>query len=438
MKPIRTTGAGLLASLILLAGCTEEVPTSPDPGLIPVDAETFEVLLPFERFATGFRVDRGFGVAGDLPTVFVASEWEGALSVRPIFRFLGFPASVGVVPPDGSAAQPDSSYVPVGGHLVLFFDTLRVDGPPPFDLQLSTMSESWDPFTATWTHAVDTLGDRREWSTPGGGEVVPLASASWDPSQGDSLMMELDSLTLREWRDADSSGAGLVLASSSEGSRIRLQDLSLRVDVRSEVDPDTVIRVQPESREFTTIYTPAPEFGEGVLPVGGAPSHRSSFAFQLPATVEATGPVCRGAPTCEVELTADRVVFAGLQLTSIPTAPSALAPADSITLDLRPVLAPELLPRSPLGTPLRAQGVRVAPGAFASGGSGQVEIALTRYLRDVLRGEDARGEPVSGVISLLTLPEPAALGVATFTGPGAEGGPRLRIILTVSEGVTLR
>jgi hypothetical protein len=437
VKRLRITGAGLLASLILLAGCTEEVPTSPDPGLIPVEAETFEVLLPFETFATAFRVDRGFGVAGDLATVFVASEWQEELTVRPLFRFLDFPATVGVIPPGATVAQPDSSYVPVGGRLVLLFDTLRVDGSAPFDLQLSTVSESWDPPTATWTHAVDTLGDRRAWSRPGGGTLTPLASAPWTPSEGDSVILQLDSLTLREWRDAGSSGQGLVLSTPSEGSRLRLRSLSLQVDVRSEVNPDTVIRVQPTSREFTTIYTPTPEFGEGVLPVGGAPSHRSSFRLQLPATVEATGPICRGAATCPVQLTADRVVYAALQLTSIPTEPAALAPADTMTLDLRPVLAEDRLPRSPLGPPLRTQGVRVAPSWFTPGGSSSFEIAVTRYLRDVLRGEDSRGDPVSGVLSFLTIPEPAALGVATFAGPGAEGRPRLRIILTVSEGVSL-
>lgn len=437
MKRLRTTGGGLLASLILLAGCTEEVPTSADPGLIPVEVETFEVLLPFESFGTGFRVDRGYGVAGDLASVLVASEWEEELTVRPLFRFLDFPAAVGVIPSGGTGVQPDSSYVPVEGRLVLVFDTLQVDGSPPYELQLSAVSEAWDPSTATWTHAVDTLGDRRAWSAPGGGAATLLASAPWAPSEGDSVVLELDSLTLREWRDAGSSGQGLLLLTPNEESRLRLLSLSLQMDVRSEVNPDTLIRVQPASRDFTILYTPAPEFGEGVLPVGGAPSHRSSFRFQLPATVEAAGAICSGAATCPVPLTADRVVYAGLQFTSIPTAPEALAPTDTITLDLRPVLAEDRLPRSPLGPPLRSQGIRAAPDWFVPGGRTSIEIAVTRYLRDVLRHEDGRGVPVSGVLSLLTLPEPAALGVATFAGPGAEGGPGLRIILTVSEGVRL-
>ena len=437
MKRLRTTGSGFLASLILLAGCTEEVPTSADPGLIPVEVETFEVLLPFESFGTGFRVDRGFGVVGDLPSVIVASEWKEELTVRPLFRFLGFPAAVGVIPSGGTDAQPDSSYVPVEGRLVLVFDTLRVAGSPPYELQLSAVSEAWDPSSATWTHAVDTLGDRRAWSAPGGGAATTLASAAWTPSEGDSLVLELDSLILREWRDDGSSGQGLLLLTPNEGSRLRLLSLSLQVDVRSEVNPDTLIRVLPASQEVTTLYTPTPEFREGVLPVGGAPSHRSSFRFQLPATVEASGPICRGAATCPVQLTADRLVYAGIQFTSIPTEPAALAPTDTITLDLRPVLAEDRLPRSPLGPPLRPQGLRVAPDWFIPGGNTSIEIAVTRYLRDVLRDEDLRGDPVSGVLSLLTLPEPAALGVATFAGPGAEGGPGLRIILTVSEGVRL-
>jgi hypothetical protein len=436
VKPLRILGGSLLGALALLAGCSEEVPTSSDPGLIPVQAETFEVLLPFEAFADGLRVDRGYGVAGDLPSVFVANDWADGLFVRPLFRFQDFPASVDVTPPGGSA-QADSAWVPVEGGVVLFLDTLRVEGTGPFEFRLSQVAEEWDPNTATWTHAVDTLGDRRAWSAPGGGAVTALATGTWDPAEGDSLFLAVDSLTLREWRAEGGSGKGLLLESTREETRLRLRELALRMRVRSDLNPDTLVSAAAGGRAFTTLYTPTPAFGPEVIPVGGAPAHRSTFRFQLPESVEATGPVCRGAPSCQVALTADRVVYAGIRLTSIPTDPAGLAPADSMNLDVRPVLSPERLPRSPLGPPLRAQGTRLAPGYFAPGGSREVEVAMTRYLREVLLGEDARGEPVSGVLSLLTFPEPASLGVATFAGPGTEARPRLRIILTLSEGVTL-
>jgi hypothetical protein len=434
---LRRSAPAAVLGLVGLWACSDEIPTSADPGLIPVQAETFEVTLPLEAFAVGVEVHRGFGAAGDLPTVFLGAGWEGEVEIRPLFRFLEFPASVGVIPPGGSVSEPDSSYLPVEGRVVLSLDTLRVDGTPPFRVRLSEVSESWHPVTASWTLAVDTLGDRRAWSVPGGGPLEPLAEGMWDPAEGDTLVLPVDSLTLRRWREEGSTGKGLVLASETEGSRLRMSAVNLRVDVRSEVNPDTLIQLQPASREFTVLFAPEPDFPDSVLPVGGAPSHRTTFHFRLPSTVEATGSVCRGPSPCQVELSAERVVYAGLRLTTVPTEPRGLAPADSMTLDLRPVLAPERLPRSPLGGPLRLQGIPVTPSQFAPGGSAPVEIAVTRYLRDVIRGEDVRGEPVTASLSLMTIREPASFGIATFAGPGSEARPRLRIILTVSEGVGL-
>jgi hypothetical protein len=67
----------------------------------------------------------------------------------------------------------------------------------------------------------------------------------------------------------------------------------------------------------------------------------------------------------------------------------------------------------------------------------RLTMPMTRYIRDLLRGESS----VPSTVALMNGLDPAtglemrALEYSTFWGPGTDLEPMLRLILTVSEGV---
>jgi hypothetical protein len=421
---------------LLAAGCTDGIPTASDPGLIPVDAETFIVELPFAQFASDVRVDGGYGLPGNLPAAILARTPDGEES-RPLVQWGAFPTAISVPQGEGTASVLDSTWTVLGGELVVRVDSARVSDEGVFDIEARQVLEPFDVQTASWTMAVDTLGERRSWTVPGGGATEPVGVERWVPLEGDSLVFSLDSLTATRLGDRSVSNRAVLLRSQTDSAYLRVFDAFLRLEVRPSSRPDTTIFVQPLGTSRTFIQSADPDQGPDVLAVGGAPAFRSSFRLSLPAQVTASGSVCGGPPTCQIELTAERIVFAGLELTTVPTSTALLQPADTVALDLRPVLAPQLLPRAPLGLPIQTQFARVAPSAFGGEAGTTVELSVTRFLRDLVRGPEEGGEPVPSTVSLLAGTEPSGLGIATFGGPGSATPPRLRLILTRSEGVSL-
>jgi hypothetical protein len=454
--PAHWRRGGLLPVVALagmgVAGCTDQIPTSSDPGLIPVDAETFVVELPFAEFATDFRVDGGYGSARNLPAAILAlggpadtiAEASGGLGSqdlsvsRALFQWGSLPATVNVPPAGGGTTVSDSVWTVVGGELILRIDSARFSGAEEFEVRASALPESFDPATASWTNAVDTLGNRRAWTVPGGGSLAPLGEVSWLPSLGDSVIISLDSAQALALADRSASTRGVALETTTQGAYLRVFDSQLRLRVRPSSRPDTTVFVSPGVPDFTTIQSASVETGPDRVLVGGAPAFRTSFRMNLPATVEASGPACGGPPTCQVELTPDRLVYAALVLQTRAAPAATLAPADTASVDLRPVLAPELLPRAPLGVPASVQPRRIPPTVFRFGSETRVEVGLTRYIRDLIREPDPEAAPIPNTLSLVSTSEPSGLGVATFAGPAAaQGAPRLRLILTRSDGVSL-
>ncbi|TVP47287.1 MAG: hypothetical protein EA350_05420 [Gemmatimonadales bacterium] len=420
-----------------MAGCADGIPTASDPGLIPIDAETFVVELPFEAFASGFRVDGGYGSAVDLVAAALARSDEGGDESRPLIRWGALPAAVMVPQADGSASVQDSTWTVVGGELILRVDSARFTGGERFEIEARRVVEAFDVRTAGWTMAVDTLGDRRSWSAPGGGALELLGSVPWTPGDGDSLVVALDSAMATRLGNRDASSRGVLIRTTTDGAFLRLFDARLRLQVRPSSRPDTVVVVQPSGVEISFIHSGDPVLEPGAMAAGGAPAFRTSFRMDLPEQVPATGPVCGAEASCLIDLTADRLVFAGLVLTTAPSTSSLYQPADTISLELRPVLAPDLLPRAPLGVPVQTQPRRVPPSAFAGAAGTRVEVPLTRYLRDLIREPLPGQDPIPNTVSLLAGTEPSGLGIASFAGPGREGAPRLRLILTRSDGVSL-
>ncbi len=425
-----------LSTLLVLGGCADGLPTTNDEGLIPVDAETLEVLLPFDLFATDFGVFAGFGSQADLPGALIAHEYEGELDSNGLIRFGALPAFITVPPPQGGPAQIDSAFVPVSGVVTLFFDSLSVRGPVPIELELSATETPWDLRTASWTHAADTLGGPVEWPEAGGGDARVLWTGEWSGTPGDSLIVEVDSLTVSEWADTSRADRGLRIRTTTAGSRVRMSFAQLQVNVATEVNPDTLVAVLAQGIQTTFIYTPEPALSTSAFQIGGAPSRRATFRIELPATLQGDAAICQRIQ-CPFALTADRLLYAGLELTTHGVEPRAFQPLDTLTFDIRPVLSPDRLPRSPLGSPVQALGRRIGPEAFVPGGGQVVEIPMTRYVRDVMNRSEPGATPTPNTISILSLVEPTTFEFASFFGPGTSSPPRLRLILTLSEGLTL-
>ncbi len=424
-----------MVALLLVAGaCTDDIPTSQDRDLISAEAETFEVRIPFGDLADDVQVIGGFGAPWELNLGVVARDYPEGFEGKTLIRFGSYPTEVTVEDEDGET-QADSDLTFVGGRVVLQVDTSVVRGNGPFTLSLAATDAPWDERSATWDHAVDTLGGQVPWEEPGGGPARELGQGEWDPAEGDSLVVEVDSATVAEWGDTLNVNRGLRVASASPGSRLRIRAAFLELDVEPSVNPDTVVTESAGVRDLTFIYTPRPETGDGVLQVGGVPSLRSVFRLSLPEAVDPPEALCQRI-RCPLPLSSELVVFASLMLETRTSQPPGLQLADSLALEVRPVLEPGRLPRAPVGSPAQSRSVRLTPELFGGGGRESVEVPITVYIRDLL---DARrdGEEFPTTLALLAASEPTPPGVATFAGSGPEGEPHLRLLITLSEGVQL-
>ena len=152
---------------------------------------------------------------------------------------------------------------------------------------------------------------------------------------------------------------------------------------------------------------------------------------RLPTVVEAPPDSC-STPPCMVELDADEINFAALLLRS-KTTQVGFQPRDTIFLDVRPVISPELLPKAPLGQPVAGTfGFDVPPEFFSGSPEGEVAVPLTTFIRALLEGDTEDGSPPN-TVAILGVFEPSFLEYASFFGPGSAFEPVLRVILTSGE-----
>jgi len=430
-----------LFALLTVLACTDAVPTSDNPDLISIYAETTEIRLPLSVVTSGIQTFSGYGSPGELRKIDGAHEWDGVLESRVLLRFGSLPASILVLPPGSDTAQPDSAYVPVSGTVVVRIDPLTVLGSPTFEAELSAVETEWDYASANWELAVDTLGGSEPWPEPGAGPARFLSRTNWSPVMGDSgtvdsLTFSVDGATIQEWVDTTLVGRTARIDAVTSGSRFRLlATASLMVQAESTINPDTLVEVQAELTHFAAIQTPSPEATPGVIQLGGAPARRAVFELQLPEALELSSAEMCTRTECPGTPEAGSLVYASLVLHSHPTASPGLHPIDTHFVELREVLSPERLPRSPLSAPVQEISDPLAPELFSSESQSRYEVPMTEFLRDVLEA-DSLGV-ARPTLALLVSPEPSSIEVLSFYGPGTELEPYLRLIWTVSDEVGL-
>jgi hypothetical protein len=432
-------GSGLLilgVGSMGLSGCQEELPTLIDDDLFPVDAVTVEVRIPFEEFASDLSVWGGYGSPFQLPTVIVARNFEGILDARTLVNFFPFPPEVSVRDTTGSV-RPDTLLTYPGGRLVARIDTTSSVAPGPVTLALSAPDTIWHFGSVTWSLAVDTVGDQRAWQEEGAGPATPLGTAVWDPTQGDSVVFELDSAAVALWGDAPIRGRGARIEALTEGVRLDISSIRLSVDARASINPDTVVASPVGVRFRTFVYSPELSAPENAILVGGVPAWRTVLRLSIPDTLNGPASLCAQV-VCPVALEPEALTGASLVLrTQAP--PAAFQPTDSLLMDVRPVLSPDRLPKAPLGSSLAGStGVLLVPDDFGEQDGVEVEIPLNAYVRSLLAANSNPDLTVPPDLALLSAFEPLSLYFASFYGPDTPLGPELLLVLTFGEEVGIR
>lgn len=435
-RPLRIAVTSLLLSSAVLAACDEELPLGVDDSALPAEPITVEVEIPWSDFASNLEVFGGYGSPEDLGQGFVADSFAGTLVARTLVRFAGYPQAVTVRDTTG-ALRPDSSITFVGGRVVAILDTLASTNSGPVSLGLGRLQQEWDPTTATWESAIDTINDVRAWTEPGAGPVTVLDTAVWDPAASDSVVFVLDSATVAEWADTTDLSRGARIEIFDVGPRLQINASRLNLHVQPASNPDTIVQVSVSSRSTTFIYSPFPDPPPDGIRIGGAPSWRTVLDVGIPAQIDGPAEFC-AVVSCPHTLEAGQISFAALKLTS-RTSPAAFQPTDTVRLDVRPVFDRSAMPKSPLGPSLvgATLGRAVASDAFGASPGAVIEIPFTTFARDLLGGEDEDGDPAPNTLALLSVFEPLSIGFASFEGPGSASEPVLRLVLTIGPAMEL-
>lgn len=436
----------LVPLVALLGACTELLPTAESDDLVR-GGIAVEARLPASDFLDRVRVYGGYGRTSELGGGFIAHRFgAGAdpaahpgLEAVTLLRFGRYPEVVTVNDTAGTS-RPDSSLTFLSGRIVARFDTLGSVHSGPVAIRAAATTEAWDGVSATWEYAVDTLRHRVPWSQPGGGALGEIGEWEWDPEAGDSLIIELDSAQVAAWSDTTDLSRGVRLSTDVQGVRLQLRSALMWIETLPSLNPDTLIQVLAGTENITFIYDPVPTAPENGMRVGGAPAWRTVLDLDIPPALDGPPTLCEQLG-CPLELSEEHISYAALRLTT-QAERAAFAPSDTISIDLRMVMVPDVLPKSPLGPSLAGiAGVILAPEWFAPPGGHVVEVPITGLVQDLLRGETAEGDPVSSTVALLSAFEPLSIEYASFEGlggvpggPALPGEPELRLILNYVRG----
>ncbi len=427
-----------LAGLLILGtmSCTEKVPTSVDGALLPDKPVTIEIRLPWTDFGSDFAVHGGYGYAFQLQKGLLAHTYGGTLEARTLATFGTYNVEP-LVRDSSGTLRTDTAPTIIGGRVVAHFDTLSSTVSGVVTVQVSAIQQEWDPKTASWDMAVDTTNNRTAWTQPGGGDLVPLTTADWSPPDGDSVVIEIDSATVASLGDTLSLTHGLAVSVLTGGVRLNLTSLDLSLVGTTKINPDTTLYMSSTLKHLTFIYSPPPGPPNGTIRVGGVPAWRSSFTVTLPKQLNGPSALCE-AVGCPMTLRPDQVNYAAIILRTAQ-GDAAFRPVDSLGIDVREVLSPSELPKSPLSGSLIANpdGLRIPAFKFNQPQGEEIEIPVTGFVQDLVRGTTTSGRAVSNTLSLLAPSEPSSISFGTFDGPTQTWAPMLRLIVTAGNTVVL-
>tara|TARA_B110000116_G_scaffold201184_1_gene176137 strand:- start:944 stop:2245 length:1302 start_codon:yes stop_codon:yes gene_type:complete len=414
---------------VCLVNCSENIATAPDLDLIDIEPYTLEVMVPFADFVQELNVVGGYGSSSDLGSGVVAKDFNG-FSAKTIVRFSSYPESVEL---GGST----SGLKFIGGRVVLAFDSVQGPNNEAIGLQLSATQQAWDSKTVTWKVAVDTVGNKTSWVQPGAGTSVLVGSGDLDSHlAGDSvntfasISIDVDSATVAAWGGERSYSRGMVVASTDSATRLNLWDAQLVLKAIPLINPDTIVEIPVPVSALSFMVDPMPTNPGGWLRVGGLPAWRSVMTMKLPDQVKGSVEIC-GNTGCLFDVSKSQLNLAELILTTRETE-AGFKPTTPLAIQIRSVLSPSSLPKSPLGDPVGLQqGVLVQPKFFDNAEGEQVVFSLTDLLG--FSDRELSGTFPSNTVALLSSNEGTTLDFASFQGSGDSGFPVLRLILTVPK-----
>jgi hypothetical protein len=418
--------AGVLA--LLAAACGNDAPLSVGDELLPSQPVTsWEVVLDADEY---LALDSAFAIY-DTPAgagfLLVAEDFEATLDAHVLARFsILRTITVRDTVTNGSVIDTLPRYY--GGRLVVRFDTLRTDIAETAAFAVYQSAETWHAATTTWTERVDSGSVELPWTEPGGTRGDLVATGSWSRADGDSLVLEIDSTTVQALRDSTAEERGLILVAETGGARARIRELLMRVDARSSRQRDTVVTTSAVGQGRTFIYTPVLEPRSDHPRVGGIPTWRT--LMRLMPDLGDTQVPCPPPLTCTIALRDTDVTSALLEL-RLDTPPAGFVLEDSVLINVSPLLELPGVPfaRSPLASPGPVANRRIRPAEFDDVDSAApVLLPVTVAIRTLLDDSTANvGVAITPFVNLSTF------GIVPF-----RPGPRLRLVLTISQEVQLQ
>ena len=418
----------LLITTIFTAACTDEEPTDVGDNLVSTgDVRTFEVILNPADYILYDTTFTGYSRAQDANFGIVANKFGGVLDANLLVR-MAQPLSIISVRNSAGNAVPDSNPQYFSGRMVLRIDTLRTDSDAPVRFAAYRIAEPWE-FNTTWTLRIDTGAVELPWATPGGTRGAQVDTSGW--TAGDSLVFDLDSATIAEWRDTTNLARGALVVAETNGARVRVNSASFRLQARSTIRPDTILDIDVAASTTIFIYNPEAPPSTGQLRVGGITSWRSIIGLD-PELRNMTFP-CQGVANCEVRLDRAHINLAELLLQPAAV-PAGFIPEDSMVAQVRTLLVATGVPlqRSPLGfcapTVVDCRTPVLKPAFFAQPPATEpVRVNITSYVVPLVAEDIDESTRPSSTLTLLSLIEPFTFGFTAF-----QPGPRLRLILTAA------
>lgn len=417
MKGMKRLGL-LLAGIVAFTACDREDPTGIGGVLIPDESvRTFEVILDASDFLV---MDTAFSAFPPAQSNFitVANSFDGVLNANALARYrvtpiIGVPDSAGVI-------QIDSLPKLVSGRLLVKFDTVASARTGPVMLHLYRTGEAWDSTAVSW----ENRAAGTPWTTPGGTRGILLDTATF--TTGDSVVFDVDTLTLRAWRDSTTQSPGVIITAESPNVRLRAATPELIVNMQTSIG-DTIVTVPVPPFVTRVLFDPPVPAVSGDAHVGGVPSWRT--ILQLDPDFEDMEVTCPFSPTCRVRLGDASIARAELLLQPV-LSPPGFAPELPLTVLVYSLLpTPELpLVRSPLAT---GQGfATISNGSFRTPGAAPAPIQITSYIRSLVTPADT----TAFTTRYLTLLQG---GTTTFGYGTFAAGPQLRLRLSVSQEIQL-